>query len=58
MYIGKSKQAIFNRVEASKNEYIDIVLGVHDRSFSQVKNKLSEQYTNARIWSIFSMHES
>lgn len=58
MYIGKSKQAIVNKVEASRDEYIDIILGVHDRSFGQVRRKLSEQYTNARIWSIFSMYES
>ena len=58
MYVGNCALAIVSEIEASNSENIDIILGVHDRSFGRLRDKLSERYANARIWSIFSMHES
>jgi hypothetical protein len=56
-YVGKSTQAIINNIEAEASEDLEIILGVHDRSFNQIRKMLSKQYPNAKIRSIFQMYE-
>tara|TARA_B100000674_G_C37678900_1_gene840564 strand:+ start:60 stop:680 length:621 start_codon:yes stop_codon:yes gene_type:complete len=58
LYVRNSERPIISSIEAQASEELEIILGVHDRSFGHVRTMLLQHYPNAKIKSIFKMYES